>query len=190
METTTNFNREVQIQHDYSNNIHVDAVEKEKALGGTNYYLSIADIRDLSAEVNDAGVILMTYYFRKFKTPKFDFWNDDTSATALGWSKKKVQNTRQALVKANWIKRVKYTQSTTKAKTTTFFLGKDMCANIESPEEYTIRVTKESVEAARVAPLRAEVMRLLGVTDWEEALEHRDYERVSDSVLAKETQAA
>ena len=68
--------REFLLSFDYTNDREVRFIPKDKPLGSTTAYLTIPEIATLSATVNDAGAILMTYYYRKATTPKFDFFND------------------------------------------------------------------------------------------------------------------
>ena len=153
--------RDILLNFDYTNDINVNYIPKTRSLGDTKAYLSIEDMAQLSNEVNDAAVILMTFYFRKVTHPKYDFFDDEAVAKALHWNQSKTKKTRLALVKAGWIKKITYVQPTTKAKTTTFFLGKEACSKIETPEEFTARVKATDAK-------RAKLISHFGCESWEE----------------------
>ncbi|APD18013.1 hypothetical protein HYP07_gp001 [Vibrio phage JSF3] len=127
---------------------------------------------ELSEEVNDAAVVLMTYYFRKVKTPKFDFFADALVAKALGWSVSKTKKTRLALVNSGWLKRITFTQPTTKAKITVFYVGKEMCRLVTTAEEFS------SVESKRKS-----IMNHFGLSSWEEVMATKSYEEIIEASM-------
>jgi hypothetical protein len=133
---------------DHSNNISVECAPKENAKSKTHFYLSLDEKKEVLQELNDPSLILLDYYYTRLTTPKYDYWNDGLTADSLGWSKKKVQNTRLMLVNGGYLKRVSYTQPTTKDKHTTYYIGKLACSKIITPEEFT-QQAKEREEALR-----------------------------------------
>ena len=169
--------REFLLSFDYTNDREVRFIPKDKPLGSTTAYLTIPEIATISATVNDAGAILMTYYYRKTTTPKFDFFNDTTVSTALGWTVRKTAATRQLLVKAGWIKRVIYTQPTTKSKITIFYLGKEMCDKVLTPEEYTTSINKR----AALQDKQNQIANQLGMS-WDSVMKQYSSETVMESL--------
>ncbi|WP_257283475.1 hypothetical protein [Endozoicomonas sp. SESOKO1] len=129
--------RDALMDFNFNDDRQVNAIPKARPMGSTYHYLSIEEMAELSNDVSDAAVTLMTFYLRKIKSVKFDFWNDEATAEALGWGKKKVLNNRLALVKAGWMKKIKFTQPTTKAKVTVFYIGKEACSKVKTAEEFT-----------------------------------------------------
>ena len=178
---TEEFNlRDFLLKFDYTQDCEVRFIPKDKPLGTTTAYLTIAEMAQLSSTVNDAGVILMTYYFRKVKTPKFDFFDDAAVAKALGWTSRKTTATRQLLVKAGWLKKIVYTQPTTKAKFTVFYIGKEMCSKVLTPEEYTAQLKqKEAMDAQRDT-----IAKKLGYSDWEEVVANEDPSKILETFRA------
>ena len=172
---TEEFNlRDFLLKFDYTQDCEVRFIPKDKPLGTTTAYLTIAEMAQLSSKVNDAGVILMTYYFRKVKTPKFDFFDDVAVAEALGWTSRKTKATRQLLVKAGWLKKIVYTQPTTKAKFTVFYIGEEMCSKVLTPEEYTAQLKqKEAMDAKRDT-----ITKQLGYADWESVMANEDHSKI------------
>lgn len=141
--------RQFLISYDYTNDKEVRFIPKDKPLGGTTAYLTIKEMASLSTTTNDAAVVLMTYYMRKVKTPKFDFYDDAAVAQSLSWSQSKTKKTRLTLVNSGWLKRVTFIQPTTKAKVTIYYVGKEMCDLISSVEEYShYQANKDKLLAA------------------------------------------
>ena len=163
--------RELLLNFNYADDRHVNYIPKDKPLGSTTAYLTIKEMGELSAEVNDAGVVLMSFYYRKVTTPKYDFFDDSKVASALGWNPSKTKKTRLALVKAGWIKKIVFTQPTTKAKCTNFYLGKEMCAKVEAPEEYSARI--KAIEEKR-----NKIVNQCGLGSWEEVLDKYSQEEI------------
>lgn len=172
--------RDFLLGYDYTNNHTVEYIGKAKQLGGTTAYLSVPEMANISSEVNDAGTVLMTFYYRKVSHPKYDFFDDSKVCEALGWNISKTKKTRLALMKAGWVKKIVYVQPTTKAKTTTFFLGKEACAKIETPEEYTSRI--KVLEAQRNS-----IINHFGLETWEEVVAQYSVSEIvkAQSELAK-----
>lgn len=164
--------RDFLLNFDYTNDREVRFIPKDKPLGTTSAYLSIKEMAQLSEEVNDAAVVLMTYYFRKVKTPKFDFFDDEAIALALGWTVRKTKATRQLLVKADWLKRITFSQPTTKAKITVFYVGKEMCRLVTTAEEFS------SVENKRKP-----IMNYFGLSSWEEVMATKSYEEIIEASM-------
>ncbi len=183
MDTNKDFDlRDFLLGFDYTNDLEVRYIPKDKPLGSTNAYLTIKETAQLSAEVGDAGAVLMGYYYRKAKTPKFDFFVDTIAAEALGWLPSKTKRTRIALVKAGWLKKITYTQHTTKAKITVFYLGKEMCSKVMTPEEYTAAMKQREIIEAK----RQKITQQLGYTSWQEVLDNKDANTILDMFDALE----
>ena len=162
--------RDFLLSFDYSNDREVRFIPKDKPLGSTNAYLTIKEMAELSNTVNDAGALLMMFYFKKVKTPKYDFFDDATVSTALGWNVSKTKKVRLSLMRHGWIKKITYVQPTTKAKITVFYLGKEACDLVTSAEEHS---KKESLKLKQT-----NVMEKLGYKTWEDVLANEDMDKL------------
>lgn len=129
--------RDFLLNFDYSADYEVRYIPQDKAKGSTYAYLTHRNMREIVEATGDAGLVLMTHYLNKVNTHKYDFFDDSKVGEVFGWSAQKTQRTRIALIKAGWVKKVVYTQPTTKAKFTVVYLGKEMCSLVLTPEEYT-----------------------------------------------------
>lgn len=166
--------------YNFKENIHVDYIPKTKPLGTTSAYLSIKELSEISADINDAATLLMTFYFRKVTHPKYDFFNDKNVAEALGWTVSKTKKTRLSLMSHGWIKKVVYTQPTTKDKHINYFLGKEICSKIKTPEEFTAEVKRREA-------VRKPIIEHFGLTTWEEVTnKHTEDEIIKVSQLIRE----
>lgn len=173
-----NTQRALLLNFDYSNDKEVRFIPKDKPLGTTTAYLSIKELADISEKVNDAGALLMTYYFRKVRTPKFDFFDDGAVSLALRWSVRKAQATRLALVKAGWLKKITYVQPTTKSKITVFYVGKEMCDMVMTPEEYTASKANLIKQQEVVLKMRTKIMEHYSLDTWEQVIASKSEEEI------------
>jgi len=163
--------RDALLQFDYTDDKEVRYIPKDKAKGSTTAYLTADEIREIASTLGDAALVLMTHYFAKVKTPKYDFFDDTKVSTSFGWQPTKTRRIRQQLVKHGWIKRIVYTQPTTKAKVTVFYIGKEMCSKVETPEEFNQRVRK-------LEEKRKPIMEKLGCSTWKEVMANHTKEEI------------
>ena len=75
--------------------------DKQSRRKSTTMYLTTKEKKQLITECGDAGLILMDYYYSKAGVPNFEY-TDNKSATALGWTERKVQTSRLKLTKNHW----------------------------------------------------------------------------------------
>lgn len=106
----------------------------------TTMYLTLSDKRKLMEECNDASVILFEYYLSKAGIEEF-MYTDEKAAMALGWSKRKVEETRKKLTKAGYFfqRKGKYSNGT---KIITTYLGKDQVAKVKKELEHYEKYSK------------------------------------------------
>ena len=67
----------------------------------TNMYLRLEEKKHLMKECGDAATILFEYYLSKAGMENYEY-TDSKCAIALGWSTRKVQETRLKLTKAKY----------------------------------------------------------------------------------------
>ena len=103
-------------------NYNTQAIRQSSPRGATYMYLRFNDKKELMSECGDAALILMEYYLSKGGAFGFEF-TDEKSADVLGWSERKVGDSRRRLIKAYYFlqKSGRYSDGTV-FKTT--FLGK------------------------------------------------------------------
>ena len=170
--------RDFLMSYDHSNDRDVRFIPKDKALGGTNAYLTYAEMKELCVNVGDAAALLMTYYFRKVKTPKFDFYDDNAIGLALGWSSSKAKKNRLALAREGWINRATFVQPTSKAKITVFYIGKEQCDLVKN-------VTKgEDTEPSTFevdAVMNQEIAMYFGLKDFDEVLRVKNINEIKEA---------
>ena len=164
--------REFLLSFDYTNDCEVRYIPHEKSKGITYAYLSDAQVGELTTVVGDAGTLLMWHYLTKVTTPKYDFFDDKAVGECLKWSWRKVQAARLALIKAGWVKKVVYTQPTTKAKFTVVYLGKEMCSLVLTPDEYT---ANQKV----ISKYRDALINHFQCKDWEEVVASKSQDDIA-----------
>ena len=76
-------------------------------------YLSWEEKRYILDCVGEAGLVLFEWMMSKAGIPEYEF-TDDKSAAATGWSKRKCQETRLKLEKANLFSKESYVGSNNK----------------------------------------------------------------------------
>ena len=166
--------RDFLLNFDYSADYEVRYIPQDKAKGSTYAYLTHRNMREIVEATGDAGLVLMTHYLNKVNTHKYDFFDDSKVGEVFGWSAQKTQRIRIALVKAGWVKKIVYTQPTTKAKFTVVYLGKEMCSKVLTPEEYTTQLKqKEAMDAKRDT-----IAKQLGYADWESVMTNEDHSKI------------
>jgi hypothetical protein len=109
---------------------NVFPLKQKKNRGATKVYLTLKDKVEIMKECGDASLILFDFYLTKTSymngTEKgYDYMDDAKTAKSLGWSKFKVRDNRQKLMKNNWMKIVKGRYNNGK-KIIKTFLGKEV----------------------------------------------------------------
>ena len=130
-------------------------------------YLSEADIKELLTIGNESCVILFEYYLKKAGIANFEY-TDTKAANSLGYSERKVRDTRLLLTKLGWFKQKIIKQKKEQAIFT--YLGKK---SVEEANSHTTEVvTKLSVEERRAK--------------YKEAVENSNYSQAyKDKMLQK-----
>lgn len=77
-------------------------------------YLTLAQKKEVMKLVNDAGLILLEFYLAKANVPQYEY-RDDKTALALGWTVRKVQDTRRKLESKDLFSQEVYGSGTRKA---------------------------------------------------------------------------
>jgi len=105
-------------------------LKQKKNRSTSKVYLTMKEKVQIMKECGDASLILFDFYLTKSSymngTSKgYDYMDDQKTAKLLGWSKSKVRDNRQKLMKNNWMKIVKgkYNNGRKIIKT---FLGKEV----------------------------------------------------------------
>ena len=184
IDTTTNLRRTMHssnelrdflLKFDYTTDYEVRYIPQERARSSTHAYLSDAQVGDLTQSVGDAGTVLMWHYLSKVTVPKYDFFDDKQVGDIIKWSWRKVQKARLDLMKAGWIKRIVYTQPTTKSKFTVVYLGKEMCSLVLTPEEYTMK-------HKQINDTRNALIKQFGCKDWDELIQVKSMDEISNAM--------
>lgn len=97
-------------------------------------YLLLEDKKNLMAECGDAATILFEYYLSRAGMEEYEY-TDAKSAAALGWSVRKVEETRKKLTKAGYFFQ-QYGRYNTGAKIITTYLGKEPVSKIKTELEH------------------------------------------------------
>ena len=91
---------EVQKKHKDTTN-YTTAQKQKRARRPSMTYMNSAQRKMLIKTTSDAGALLYSYYLEKAGVQNFEF-TDEAAAETLGWSLRKVQNTRRELTKTDW----------------------------------------------------------------------------------------
>jgi len=113
----------------------------------TNMYLKLEDKRKMMSECGDASVILFEYYLSKAGIEEF-MYTDRKTAIALGWSIRKVEETRKKLTRAGYFfqQRGKYNAG---AKIVTTYLGKEVVSKIKTELEHYEKTLEGNLDGHR-----------------------------------------
>ena len=105
-------------------------------------YLTLDNKRELMSECGDAATILFEFYLSKAGIEEYEY-ADDKAARALGWSIRKVQETRKKLTRAGYFKQ-RTGRYSNGGKIITTYLGKAMVEAYNQELEHYELVQEES----------------------------------------------
>jgi len=108
------------------NNYITRSIKQKSKRRPTSMFLRLEDKKDLMKECGDAAMILFEYYLSKAGLENYEY-TDQKCGLALGWSTRKVQETRLKLSRAGYfLQRKGKLQGGTVIFT---YLGKDKVKN-------------------------------------------------------------
>jgi hypothetical protein len=115
-------------------NFITKALKQKSKRRPTSMYLRLEDKKELMAECGDAATILFEYYLSKAGMEEYEY-TDSKVSNALGWSLRKVQETRKKLTKAGYFFQ-QFGRYNKGNKIITTYLGKAQVESIKTELEH------------------------------------------------------